>query len=245
MLNLTYFYFKQIQIYNKMNDLSKPSTIFQGVNTLGLITTAVYFSRQNAALNVKINDTFDEIDTIKEGLKDKVPKIENSVKTLEMAMRSLSQNLQNIGHSLHTSDKKVSRARGEVTEISDTLDALDTRFVNLVEALIAKNIISKEDVDPPSKQIFRTRQETRRVSGGRYNRDDEDEEPRDSRRNTRGDSRRDRRPVRDDTEDESDSRSEDERRHRRTRSVPAPRRPIVPSNDDDDIDVVARMASRK
>jgi len=229
-----------------MNDLSKPSTIFSGVNTLGLITTAVYFSRQNAALNVKVNDTIDEIDTIKEGLKDKVPKIENSVKTLEMAMRSLSQNLQNVGHSLHASDKKMSRARNEVSEISDTLDALDTRFVNLVEALIAKGVITKEDVDPPSKQIFRTRQETRRVSGGRYSRDEEEEEPRETRRVTRGETRRDRRPVREETEDESDHHSEDDRRHRRARSVPAPRRSAMPmNNEDDDIDVVARMASRK
>jgi len=226
-----------------MNDLSKPSTIFSGVNTLGLITTAVYFSRQNAALNIKVNDTLDEIDTIKEGLKDKVPKIENSVKTLDMAIRSLSQNLQNVGHSLHSSDKKMSKARSEVSEISDTLDALDTRFVNLVEALIAKGVITKEDVDPPSKQIFRTRQETtRRRGGGRRSHDESDEE-REAPARRRG-GRNDRR-TRDETESESEE-SDNDRRHRRARSVPAPaprrNNPIV---EDDDIDVVARMASRK
>lgn len=225
-----------------MNDLSKPSTIFAGVNSLGLITTAVYFSRQNAALNGKINEVNEEIDTIKEGLKEKVPTIENSVKALDHAFRTLNQGLQSVNNNTHLIEKKTNKARGEVTEISDTLDALDTRFVNLVEALISKGIITKEDVDPPSKQVFRTRHTT---AGGGSRRKDEDS----------GSGRRkdDRRRRRDETSDESESSdSEDDHRRRdtrRARSVPAPmpRRSNVgiSNNDDDDIDVVARMASRK
>lgn len=240
-----------------MNDLTKPSTLIAGVNTLGLVTAGIYFSRQNTTLNARVNDVADEVETIKDGLKEKVPAIENSVKTLDHSIRFLSNSIQTIHVSNGKIDKKLGKTRDDLAEISAALDKLDQRFVNLVEALIAKDIIKKEDVDPPSKVVTKTRssdKDNKKKSKSSKHRRDETEseesssssssESEDDRRDNRrrNDNRRDnRRPVMPHM-----NQNMGHQHHMPYPQAPQPRRaPTHASNEDDDIDVVARMASRK
>jgi chromosome segregation ATPase len=254
-----------------MNDLTKPSTLIAGVNTLGLVTAGIYFSRQNTTLNARVNDVTDEIETIKEGLKEKVPTIENSVRTLDHSIRFVSNSVQNVHLSNGKIDKKLGKTRDELAEISAALDKLDQRFVNLVEALIAKDIIKKEDVDPPSKVVTKTRNSEKEKSKkkSKHRRDeteseqsssDSDSESEDDRHNRR-DNRRNDRHSNDNRRDNrrppthpqmahhmgNQSHHMGHQQHMPYPQAPQPRRgpqahgPM--NNDDDDIDVVARMAS--
>jgi hypothetical protein len=238
-----------------MNDLTKPSTLIAGVNTLGLVTAGIYFSRQNTTLNARINDVTDEVETIKDGLKEKVPSMENTIKTMDLGLRSLANSLQNMHNTNGQLDGRIRKNRDKLSDLAETLDALDQRFVNLVEALIAKEIIKKEDVDPPSKVVTKTRgsEKDKKKSKSKHRRDETESEEsssesseseHDRRDNRRGDNRR-------------DNRRSDNRRpqmpqmpHQHHYAPPypqqaQPRRAPQPSmnNDDDDIDVVARMAS--
>jgi hypothetical protein len=249
-----------------MNDLTKPSTLIAGVNTLGLVTAGIYFSRQNTTLNARVNDVTDEVETIKDGLKEKVPAIENSVNILNHSIRSLSNSIQTIHVANGKIDKKVSKTRDDLAEISATLDKLDQRFVNLVEALIAKDIIKKDDVDPPSKVVTKTRgsekdSKKKSKTASKHRRDETESEAsssssdseseddrRDSRRNdnrrdTRRDNRNDnRRPP---MPQMGQHMGHQQHHHMPYPQAPQPRRAPTMNNDDDDIDVVARMASRK
>lgn len=238
-----------------MNDLTKPSTLIAGVNTLGLVTAGIYFSRQNTTLNARINDVTDEVETIKDGLKEKVPAIENSVKTLDHSIRFLSNSLQTFHVSNGKIDKKVSKNRDELAEISATLDRLDQRFVNLVEALISKNIITKEDVDPPSKVVTKTRggSDKKDKKKSKHRRDETESEASDSSSESESESDRRNHRRRDNVRDtRNDNRrpqvhphmTQHHQHHMPYPQAPQPRRVQAPiNNDDDDIDVVARMAS--
>lgn len=242
-----------------MNDLTKPSTLIAGVNTLGLVTAGIYFSKQNTATNVRINDVADEVETIKDGLKEKVPTIENSVNILNHSIRSLSNSIQTIHLTNGKVDKKVGKNRDEMAEISATLDRLDQRFVNLVEALIAKDIIKKDDVDPPSKIVTKTRgsdkDKKKSKTASKHRRDeteseasasDSSSESEDDRRNTRrNDNRRDTRDNRRPVAHPQMNHHQHMPHHMAYPQAPQPRRAPQPQamNDDDDIDVVARMAS--
>jgi len=239
-----------------MNDLTKPSTLIAGVNTLGLVTAGIYFSRQNTTLNARINDVADEVETIKDGLKEKVPTMENSMKTLELSLRSLANSLQTIHNTNGQMDGRIRKNRDKLSDIAETLDALDQRFVNLVEALIAKDIIKKEDVDPPSKIVTKTRgsdKEHKKKSKSKHRRDETESEDSSSESSESEHDRRDNR--------RNDNRRDNRRRpqmpqmhphqHQHHYAPPYPqqvqprRAPQMPmnTNDDDDIDVVARMAS--
>lgn len=243
-----------------MNDLTKPSTLISGVNTLGLVTAGIYFSRQNTTLNAKINDVSDEVETIKDGLKEKVPTLENTIRTMELSMRSLANSLQTIHNTNGQMDGRIRKNRDKLSDIAETLDALDQRFVNLVEALIAKDVIKKEDVDPPSKVVTKTRssdKDKKKSKSSKHRREEteseessasESESEHDRRDNRRSDNRR------------NDNRRNDNRRPQMPQMAPhphqhqhhyapypqqvaQPRRAPTVNNDDDDIDVVARMAS--
>lgn len=210
-----------------MNDITKPGTLLAGINTVGLISTSVYFSNKTNTLSKQISTIDADIDTIKEGLKEKVPSLENSIKALDHGVRSLANGMQNFHNHSGKIDKKFARTHTEVIEMSEALDKIDDRMVRLIEALVQKNIITQEDIEPPVKPvpIQRARgvkiQEKRRSSS-----EDEDEE-------------------------ESSSESEREVRRksksRNTRSLPPPRRQSSVSKDDDgdDIDQVVRMASNR
>jgi hypothetical protein len=249
-----------------MNDLTKPSTLIAGVNTLGLVTAGIYFSRQNTTLNARVNDVADEVETIKDGLKEKVPAIENSVNILNHSIRSLSNSIQTIHVANGKIDKKVSKTRDDLAEISATLDKLDQRFVNLVEALISKDLIKKEDVDPPSKVVTKTRgsdkDKKKSKTTSKHRRDETESEASGSSSGSESeDDRRDTRRRNDTRRDNIDNRRDNRNDNRRPPmpqmaqhnhqhhmpypQAPQPRRAPTMNNDDDDIDVVARMASRK
>jgi hypothetical protein len=147
-------------------------------------------------------------------------------------------------------DGRIRKNRDKLSDLAETLDALDQRFVNLVEALIAKDIIKKEDVDPPSKIVTKTRgsEKDKKKSKSKHRRDETESEKSSSESSESEHDRRDNR--------RRDNRRSDNRRpqmhphqHHYAPTYPQqtqPRRgPTVPmnSNDDDDIDVVARMAS--
>jgi chromosome segregation ATPase len=228
-----------------MNDLSKPSTLFSGASALGLVTASIYFSRQNTGINLRLNDLSEEIETIKDGLKEKIPQIENTMKSFNHALNNINLNTQNIGMGLRKVEKKYNSVRDDIKEVSDTLDALDQRFVNLVETLITKGNIIKEDVDPPTKVVTKTRnssgKDKKKSKSSKHRRDETESE--ESSSESSSESEEDRRDTR---RDRRDNRRDNRRDMRGPSNMGMPRRmPTQGNQEDDDIDAVVRMASNR
>lgn len=215
---------KTYVIYTKMGDFTKPGTILAGVSTIGVISTSVYFSNKTNSLAKQIATIDADIDTIKDGLKEKVPMLENAIKTVDHGLRNMSTGMQNFANHTKKIEKKFSKSSSEVSEMSEALDVIDNRMVRLMEALVRKGVVSEEEINPPVKappiQRARASKETKRRSS-----DSDSEE----------------------SESESESEPETRRRNnknRSSRSVPPPsRRSSSRSDDADDIDQVVRMAS--
>jgi len=211
-----------------MNDITKPATLLAGVSTLGLVSTSIYFSNKTSALNKSIADINDDIDTIKDGLKEKVPALENQIKNVDHGLRAISGGMQNFAMHSKKIEKKFGKTLEEVSEVSSALDTIDDRVVRLIEALVSKNVISQEDIDPPPKpqpvqRARASKNESKKTK--HFSEDEEDEEDESS-------------------EEEPVRRRSSNNKNRSSRSVPAPRRHSPNDKDDgDDIDAVVRMAS--
>lgn len=212
-----------------MNDITKPATLLAGISTLGLVSTSIYFSNKNAAINKSISDINDDIDTIKDGLKEKVPALENQIKNVDHGLRAMSGGMQNFAIHSKKIEKKFGKTLEEVSEVSSALDTIDDRVVRLIEALVSKNVISQEDIDPPPKPqpVQRARHSKNDTKKSKHFSEDEEDED---------DASSEEEPVR---------RRSSNNKNRNSRSVPAPSRRHSPNDKDDgdDIDAVVRMAS--
>lgn len=211
-------------------DVTKPSTLLTGVNTIGLVSTSVYFSNKITGISKQISTIDADIDTIKDGLKEKVPTLESSIKAVDHGVRSLANGMQNFANHTKKLEKKFGKASTEVSEMSAALDKIDDRMVRLIEALVAKGTITQEDIDPPVKPAPIQRARASKV-----------QEKRRSSSESEMDSEEDSVDSEEEREKERDRRRN---KGRNTRSVPPPQRRLTVKDDgDDDIDQVVRMAS--
>jgi hypothetical protein len=145
-----------------MNDLTKPSMMLGYANTVGIAASTIYMVNKTSALNVKFNDLSEDVETIRDGIKEKVPVIENNIKNLDQNIRGIvnfsnSQVVPLIKKS-EKSEKKLDRYRSCIEEMAATIEALDARYHALVQALKDNKILENfkvEDIPeytPPKPQ---------------------------------------------------------------------------------------------
>ncbi len=154
-----------------MNELTRPSAILGYANTVGLAVATVYLSNKTSTLNVKYNDLADEVDTIRDGIKEKVPLIENSIKGLDQNLRNIAtavnNNLGGINKRNIKNEKKMSKYRSIIEEMANSIDVLETRYSSLVKALNENKILENfkvEDVvpSPPTPVPVKPKKTTRK-----------------------------------------------------------------------------------
>ena len=141
-----------------MNDFTRPSAILGYANTIGLGVVTVYLVNRTNSLNTKYNDLADEVDTIRDGIKEKVPIIENTIKGLDQNLRNVAtavnNNLGPIIKNNQKTEKKLSKYRAIIEELTETIDVMEHRFSSLVKALndgkILENFKVEEVVRPPT-----------------------------------------------------------------------------------------------
>ena len=204
-----------------MNDLTRPSALLGYANTVAIAASTIYLVNKNAALNTKINDLADDVDTIRDGIKEKVPVIENSIKGLDQNLRNVATAVNNnLGPIIKRTDKtekKLNKYKAIIEEMAEAIETLDHRYTSLVKALTDNKILENfkvEDLPEPEpvkpKKVVRKRKT--------YDLDT--------------------------SESESESSEEEKPKSRKNKSKNK-RKHVSEDSDEDDISKVARMASRK
>ena len=145
-----------------MNDLTKPSMMLGYANTVGIAASTIYMVNKTSALNAKFNDLSEDVETIRDGIKEKVPIMEQNIKGLDQNIRGIvnfsnSQVVPLIKKS-EKSEKKLDRYRSCIEEMAATIEALDARYMALVQALKDNKILENFKVEempeysPPKPQ---------------------------------------------------------------------------------------------
>jgi hypothetical protein len=210
-----------------MNDLTRPSAILGYANTVGLAVAAVYLANKTSALNVKYNDLADDVDTIRDGIKEKVPVIENSIKGLDQNLRNIANavntNLGGLNKKNAKNEKKMNKHRAVIEEMSETIELLEARYAALVKALNDNKILenfSVDDVAPAPAPVVKHK----KVVKKKRSLDISSSE----------------------SESSSDSESEEEKPKKKSKSKSKGRKNRHTEDDDEsDTNIVARMASKR
>jgi hypothetical protein len=205
-----------------MNDLTRPSAVLGYANSVAIAAATIYLVNKNSALNTKINDLTDDVDTIRDGIKEKVPMIENSIKGLDQNLRNVAtavnNNLGPIIKRADKNDKKMNKYKAIIEEMGETIEILDHRYNTLVKALLDNKLLENfkmEELPEPAPVKPKKVQRKRRTFDL------------------------------DTSESESESSEEEKPKSRKNKHKSKKQSRVSEDSDEDDISKVARMASRK
>jgi hypothetical protein len=210
-----------------MNDLTRPSAILGYANTVGLAVATVYLNSKTTALNAKYNDLAEDVDTIRDGIKEKVPMIENTIKGLDQNLRNVAtvvnNNLGPMVKRTEKTDKKVAKYKVAIEELYEVIDIMDARYNALVKVLVDNKILENFKIEelvplPTPPPIIKPKkiQKKKRVI------DSSDE-----------------------SDSESESSEEEKPRKSKTKSRKTKKSRAVDEDEDSDTNIVARMASKR
>jgi len=207
-----------------MSELSRPSTIIGGANVVATAAVAIYLANKNSALNARVNDLTDDVDTIRDGIKEKVPQIENSIKGLDQNMRSIANavhnNLGPVIKRTDKSEKKLTKYRAVIEEMGEAIEMLENRYNTLIKAMSANSLLKDVKLEElPDRASMKPKKVPKRKKSYEFS----------------------------SSESESESSSEDEKpKSKKNKNKNKNKNKVrMDDADESDTNIVARMASRK
>jgi hypothetical protein len=209
-----------------MNDLTRPSAILGYANTVGLAVATVYLNNKTNNLNAKYIDLADDVDTIRDGIKEKVPMIENTIKGLDQNLRNVAtvvnNNLGPLIKKGDKTDKKVGKFKAIIEELYETIELMDMRYNTLVKSLVDNKILENfkiEDITPePAPPVVKHKKVQKKKRVVEFSSSE--------------------------SESESES-SEEEKPKKKSKKSKSKKSRSNDDDDDDDTNIVARMASKR
>ena len=212
-----------------MSEFTRPTAMIGYATTVGVVASTIYLNNKinetNGKLHNKITDITEDINIIRDGVKEKVPMLENGIKHIASDMGKVMGAVNN--HSVNIKklikmEKRLSRCIMAVEDIMNALEVLETRQVNLINGLKAKGALEGITVEaaplPAAPVIPKAAPKPKRSH--RLVSSDED----------------------------SDSSSEDDRRASKKQKKKGKGKSRDDSDDNeavDEVDYVARMAARR
>lgn len=210
-----------------MSEFTRPTAMIGYATTVGVVASTIYLNNKinetSGKLNTKIADLNEDIGIIRDGVKEKVPMLENGLKHIASNMKNVVGAITSHSDSikkLNKMEKKLSRCIMAVEDIMNALEVLETRQINLINGLKAKGSLEGVVIETPPAPQPPVIQKA----------------PAKPKRNHRLVS----------SDEESGSSSEDDRRKKKGKGKSKGKSRDETDNEDvDEVDFVARMAGRK
>ena len=216
-----------------MNDLTKPVAMISYANTVGLVGTTVYFSKKITSLETKLNDAAEEIETIRDGVKEKVPFMENNLRGIENNMRGIANvvnsNLPVFAKKIEKTEKKIEKIRLVLENMGDAIESLEYKFTMLMKILNEKDVLGGAKIEIPTEapqppvQRERSIKKSKKTKKSKSYSSSEESESESSEEEVKSKSK-------------SKSKSKNEKSKSKKKSE---------DSDEDDTSLVARLASKK
>lgn len=198
-----------------MNEFTRPTAVLGYATGVGLAASTIFLNNKITTTNTKLNDLTEDVEAIRDGVKEKVPSIENTLKMMDHGIKNIASVVNNHAGSVKKTPKLEKRLFKvcEVLEgIMEQVESLETRYQVLVDALKSKGSlegVSLDSVRPtpvaPSKPA--PKKKARRLVS---------------------------------SDEESDASSSEDEKHRKKK--PVRKNKNRNDSDEDEVDFVARMA---
>jgi hypothetical protein len=210
-----------------MSEFTRPTAMIGYATAVGAVASTIFLnnkiSENNFKVNAKINDLTEDINIIRDGVKEKVPIIEKGMNHMADNIKGIAgvvTNHSNVLKKLIKMEKRLSRCLMAVEDVMNALETIETRQLNLISALKTKGVLdgTAVEISAPAAPVIAPKPAPKPKKTHRLVSSDE----------------------------ESESSSEDERRtKKKSRKSKSKSRNEEDDDDDDEVGVVARLASRK
>jgi hypothetical protein len=136
-----------------MSELTKPVSVLTYANTAGILATTIYTNNKLNATNTKLKDVAEDVDMIRDGIKEKVPTIENNIKQLDNVIKNIVQVFNNQAMATKKTEKKHKKLYRVIEELLIRLDESESRYARLLNELKTKNVLEASVVDSMASSI--------------------------------------------------------------------------------------------
>lgn len=136
-----------------MSELTKPVSVLTYANTAGILATTIYTNNKLNATNIKLKDVTEDVEMIRDGIKEKVPTIENNIKQLDNVIKNIVQVFNNQAMANKKTEKKHKKVYRVIEELLIRLDESESRYARLLNELKSKNVLEASVVDSMASSI--------------------------------------------------------------------------------------------
>jgi hypothetical protein len=204
-----------------MSEFTRPTAMLSYANATAVVASTIWLNNKIGATNTKITDLTEDVEAIRDGVKEKVPMIENSIKHLDNVIKNVASVVNNHAPVVKKADKRFNKIRNVLEEMSEAIETIEARQFALIDALKAKGVIDNINLDVqapvvqrPAPKPVKVQHKSRRFSSA--------------------------------SEDESSESSEEEKpKHKSSKKHHKSSKKHKDDSDEDEIDKVVRMARNK
>jgi hypothetical protein len=210
-----------------MSEFTRPTAMISYATAVGTVASTIYLNNRinenGTKLNNKINELNEDIGVIRDGVKEKVPMLEKGlthlagdIKNVIGAINNHSMNIK----KLNKMEKRLVRCMNALEETMNSLAIIEHRQINLINALNAKGALEGITLENTVQQAP-VQQPSKQVV-------------------------KNKRPSRlISSDDDSESSGDERRRNKKQKKTKSKSRDDSSDDDLDEVDCVAKLASRK
>lgn len=132
------------------SDLTKPVSLLTYANTVGVVASTVYLNNKTNSINARVTDLAEDVESIRDGVKEKVPGMEKNLTMLNTHYQNMVNTLNNQGRvveKMSKVDKKFEKMRLFMDSIGEALEALEDKHNQLVTVLKNKGSLDASTAD--------------------------------------------------------------------------------------------------
>lgn len=133
-----------------MSEFTKPLAVLSYANTAGILATTIYTNNKLNVTNQKLKDVAEDVDMIRDGIKEKVPVIENNIKHLDNVIKNIVSVFNNQTLSGKKKNKKLCSV---VEELAIRLEESENRYARLLNELKNKSVLDTSVLDSIGSSI--------------------------------------------------------------------------------------------
>lgn len=207
---------------NNTSEYTRPLSLLTYASAAGVVGSTIYLNNKTNALNARVTDLTDTVDSTRTEVKDKITGLETGYRNFAVNFQNLVSLVNTVGPIARKTEKRFDRIRPVLEAMGEALENLEDKHNALIAALKTKGTID----GPLSEELTIVKHvpKPKKVVPKRIRYVSESE------------------PESESSEEEAPPKKHRKHKHKERKSKSSD---VEENNDEDDISQVIRMASQK
>jgi hypothetical protein len=140
----------------KMNEFTRPTAVLGYATGVGLAASTIFLNNKITVTNSKLTDLTEDVEAIRDGVKEKVPAIENTLKMMDHGMKNIASVVNNHAGSVKKTpklEKRLAKACEIIEGLMEQVETLETRYQVLIDALKSKGSLDGVSLDTTARPV--------------------------------------------------------------------------------------------